>query len=146
MMVNNIPSTPACLWRFPVAAELLIDFSRTRMEVSSSTNGSLLPLAFCAYTYILTGRPDESKFAISKIGSWFVTLVFNLLSLSYTSNRNVCGKPPSKPALHSTLIDDWVWLLTTHSISGVGRPENDTKQVITSLSFSFFVQILHFVA
>ena len=138
MMVNNIPSTPACLWRFPVAAELLIDFSRTRMEVSSSTNGSLLPLAFCAYTYILTGRPDESKFAISKIGSWFVTLVFNLLSLSYTSNRKVWGKPPSKPALHSTLIDDWVWLLTWHSISGVGRPENDAKQVIISLSYSFF--------
>ena len=135
MTVNSIPSTPACLWRFPVAAELLIDFSRTRMEVSSSTKGSLLPLAFCAYTYILTGRPDESKFAISKIGSWFVTLVFNLLSLSYTSKRNVCGKPPSKPALHSTLIDDWVWLLTWHSISGVGRPENDAKQVTISLSF-----------
>ena len=142
-MVNNIPSTPACLWRFPVAAELLIDFSRTRMEVSSSTKGSLLPLAFCAYTYILTGRPDESKFAISKIGSWFVTLVFNLLSLSYTSNRKVWGKPPSKPALHSTLIDDWVWLLTWHSISGVGRPENDAKQVIISLSYSFLYVMLN---
>lgn len=44
--------------------------------------------------------------------------------ISTNSKRNCCGKPPSKPASHSTCSESLDWFDTEQFCSGNGRPAN----------------------
>lgn len=47
------------------------------------------------------------------------------VGISTNSSRNPCGKPPSKPSIHSTCSESADWLDSVQFCSGKGRPDGE---------------------
>lgn len=131
------------IYRFPI---LPVRFSASLRAISSKMVTSLLPLAFCAQTAILSvggGNPaaissgpnppkltlgptlgNRSPRSSRKTGFSVQGLVrFSRMCIvveSYASRINRCGRPPSQPARHSTSKVSALLLLAVRSVQFVG--------------------------
>ena len=117
--------TYCCFWRYlPALKEYLKSWVWCGFfpVIVSRPTAVELPLALYAYRW-RDNLVSGGRWVMWKYGFDFSSLETSLWLIAWRiSKTKVCGNPPSKPALHSTLIDDRVWLLTWHSNNGVGRP------------------------
>lgn len=86
---------------------------------------------------------DEEKKCFVKIAYLdFKMIGFCFWPIAYASKTNSCGKPPSKPSVHSIWNPWYVWFSTVQLVNGSGLPVSKSIQLKSINNNSFFYQFL----